>query len=66
MKLINTIEQGIYTGDDCVGTENPHAVNIVGWGETPEGCKYWIVKNSWGEEWGEKGYMSDETRKRNW
>lgn len=29
----------------------------VGYGETPEGMKYVIVKNSWSEEWGEKGYM---------
>ncbi|KAI3684461.1 hypothetical protein L6452_33685 [Arctium lappa] len=50
-------KEGIYTGEDCVGNDNPHAVNVVGWGETPEGCKYWIIKNSWGEGWGEKGYM---------
>ena len=56
--MIYSIEQGIYTGEECVGKfENPHAVNIVGWGVTPEGCKYWILKNSWGESWGEKGYM---------
>jgi len=31
-----------------------HAVNIVGWDDTK---KSWLLRNSWGENWGEKGYM---------
>lgn len=37
-----------------------HAVTCVGWGEVMhegELLKYWILKNSWGEDWGENGYF---------
>lgn len=47
-------KEGVFNGE-CNSNIN-HAVVIVGYGED-KGSKYWKVKNSWGETWGEKGYI---------
>lgn len=44
--------------DDHSGlTHTDHYVELIGWGQTSNGTKYWIAKNSWGSFWGEEGYF---------
>ena len=53
-----------YTGGimrhHCPNTQENHAVQAIGYGvDTIDGetIPYWIVRNSWGPEWGEGGYI---------
>uniref|UniRef100_A0A3B3CWE3 Pro-cathepsin H n=1 Tax=Oryzias melastigma TaxID=30732 RepID=A0A3B3CWE3_ORYME len=56
--------QGVYTSTECHSTADKvnHAVLAVGYGQE-NGTPYWIVKNSWGAEWGINGYFLIERGK---
>lgn len=50
---LHSYKSGIYSG--CGPKFNiSHDINIVGV-NVPE--KYWIIRNSWGDKWGERGYF---------
>jgi cathepsin L len=47
---------GVYNEPACSSSNPDHAVCVVGYG-VDGGLKWWIVKNSWGTDWGESGYI---------
>lgn len=60
---LQSYESGVYAGCDYGGNVNiDHGVALWGYGqtnntETGEVTSYWIVRNSWGADWGEDGYF---------
>eukprot|EP00451_Oxyrrhis_marina_P054662 CAMPEP_0204506352 /NCGR_PEP_ID=MMETSP0471-20130131/109203_1 /ASSEMBLY_ACC=CAM_ASM_000602 /TAXON_ID=2969 /ORGANISM="Oxyrrhis marina" /LENGTH=548 /DNA_ID=CAMNT_0051511349 /DNA_START=66 /DNA_END=1713 /DNA_ORIENTATION=- len=50
-----TYKSGVYkhTSGSYLGG---HAVELMGWG-TEDGQDYWLVKNSWNEQWGDGGFF---------
>ena len=57
-------KSGVYSkGEDIPKFSGYHTIKIVGWGvedgseeEPNKGAKYWIIENSWGDDWGQNGY----------
>jgi C1A family cysteine protease len=49
-------QSGVFDG--TCGIQMNHAVNVVGYGtDAASGNGYWLMRNSWGSNWGESGYF---------
>jgi len=45
---------GIYHKTENAVNLGGHSVKLIGWG-VEHGVKYWLLVNSWGTEWGDRG-----------
>jgi cathepsin X len=60
-KPLHDYRGGIYTAATA-SKNTTHIVSIIGWGVNPDdngtgSSKHWIVRNSWGQYWGEMGFF---------
>jgi len=51
-------KEGVYQVTKGAKPLGGHAIVVIGWGETKDGIQYWIAKNSWNTDWGNKGYFN--------
>ena len=46
------------TSSECPTSSINHGVTLIGYGnDSDSGLDYWLVKNSWGSDWGESGFF---------
>jgi len=52
-----TYKEGLYhRTEDAFKFNGQHIVKTVGWEKNVDGAEHWIIENSWGPDWGDKGY----------
>ncbi|XP_039369167.1 cathepsin S-like [Mauremys reevesii] len=55
--------EGVYDDPRCIEEPN-HSVLVIGYGAL-DGKDFWLVKNSWGVKFGDKGYIRISRNKGN-
>jgi C1A family cysteine protease len=60
-----TYRDGVYTAPStCIKSGAMHALLVIGFGtDSATGKDYWLVQNSWGTGWGQKGFAKIERGK---
>ena len=54
--LYDNYQRGDIWSEDLWFPQINHAIAVVGWGNY-NGEEYWVVRNSWGVSWGDRGYF---------
>jgi C1A family cysteine protease len=54
--VFQSYKSGVIKGITC-GTNLDHGVLLIGYGTDSQNGDYWLLRNSWGGKWGEKGYF---------
>jgi len=50
-------DSGVFNGCNQQNPDIDHVVQLVGYGTDSSSGDFWLVRNSWGESWGEQGYI---------
>jgi len=63
--LVKNYKSGIIRASQCEklygrGKSIDHAIVIVGYGGSDFEVPYWIIANSWGDSWGDRGFFRVE------
>lgn len=53
--ILNCTGPGVFATNETGSID--HIVSIVGWGQTTDGTPYWLIRNEWGEYWGDNGFL---------